>query len=199
MIEPARRLNLDRDDPRSMQTQLSGQLKRMIRAGQLSPGQRLPSTRELAGDLGISRNTVVAAYEMLLGEGYLESELRSGFRVNQAARAFGAPPLAASVGGNVAARSPLLPGLPVPFRPTQPDVNLFPLPIWNRYRNRVLKSGTLLLHYQSRFPVDWTRCGATFRIISATVAEYDACGMRSPLRTARSRHYLPAMRFGANN
>jgi GntR family transcriptional regulator/MocR family aminotransferase len=153
MIETARRLNLDRDDPRSMQTQLSGQLKRMIRAGQLSPGQRLPSTRELAGDLGISRNTVVAAYEMLLGEGYLESELRSGFRVNQAARAFGGQPLAASVGDSVAARSPQFPGLPVPFRPTQPDVNLFPLPIWNRYRNRILKSGTSLLHYQSRFPV----------------------------------------------
>ena len=54
----------------------------MIQAGELQAGERLPSTRELARDLLISRNTVVAAYEMLVGEGYLETELRSGFRVN---------------------------------------------------------------------------------------------------------------------
>lgn len=152
MIEPARRLSLDRNNSRSMQTQLTGQLKRMIRAGELSAGERLPSTRELAGDLGISRNTVVAAYEMLLGEGYLDSQLRSGFRVNKAAQAYSAQPPATHRNGS-AARLPQLPGSPVPFRPTQPDVNLFPLQIWNRHRNRILKSGTSLLQYQSRFPV----------------------------------------------
>ncbi len=152
MIKAARRISLDRNDSRSMQTQLTGQLKRLIQGGELLAGERLPSTRELADDLGISRNTVVAAYEMLLGQGYLESKLRSGFRVNEAAEAFSTRPKA-TIRERRAARRVQVTRLPVPFRPTQPDVNLFPLQIWNRHRNRILKSGTSLLHYQSRFPV----------------------------------------------
>ena len=146
------RLTLNRAHASSMQTQLSGQLKRMIQTGELQAGERLPSTRELAKDLLISRNTVVAAYEMLVGEGYLETELRCGFRVNQATQAFQQLPVRASAARErpPAARSPRM---PVPFRPTQPDVSLFPLPIWNRHRTRVLKRGGSLLHYQSRFPV----------------------------------------------
>lgn len=135
-----------------MQTQLTGQLKRLIQAGELVAGERLPSTRELANDLAISRNTVVAAYEMLLGQGYLESQLRSGFRVNKAARAFRPLPMPVE-GERRPARALVAPSPPVPFRPTQPDVNLFPLQIWNRHRNRILKRGTSLLHYQSRFSV----------------------------------------------
>lgn len=135
-----------------MQTQLTGHLKRMIRTGELRVDERLPSTRELASELSVSRNTVVAAYEMLVGEGYLESKLRGGFRVNKAAQAFSTLPQRTKV----SQERPLLPKvpcLPVPFRPTQPDVSLFPLQIWNRYRTRVLKRGASLLHYQSRFPV----------------------------------------------
>jgi GntR family transcriptional regulator/MocR family aminotransferase len=134
-----------------MQTQLTGYLKQMIRTGELRVDERLPSTRELANELNVSRNTVVAAYEMLVGEGYLESRLRCGFRVNKAAQAFRTLAQRSRV-----SQRPLLPNLPcipVPFRPTQPDVKLFPLQIWNRCRNRILKQGTALLHYQSRFPV----------------------------------------------
>jgi GntR family transcriptional regulator/MocR family aminotransferase len=153
------RLNLNRMDSRSMQTQLTAQLKQMIQAGDLHAGERLPSTRELAKDLFVSRNTVVAAYEMLVGEGYLQTELRSGFRVNQATQAFQSLPVGAS---ETRARAvvPESPRMPVPFRPTQPDVSLFPLPIWNRHRNRILKRGMSLLQYQSRFPVglDELRC-----------------------------------------
>lgn len=134
-----------------MQTQLTGQLKQMIQSGELQAGERLPATRELAKELLISRNTVVAAYEMLVGEGYLESELRSGFRVNEAAEAFQSLSVRARISRR-SARIPALPGVPMPFRPTQPDVNLFPLPIWNRHRTRMLKRGSCLLHYQSRFP-----------------------------------------------
>lgn len=135
-----------------MQTQLTAQLKRMIQAGELHAGERLPATRELANALMISRNTVVAAYEMLVGEGYIESELRRGFRVNEAAQAFQALPLR---GRETREREPLpsLPASPIPFRPTQPDVNLFPLAIWNRHRTRVLRRGASLLHYQSRFSI----------------------------------------------
>lgn len=172
ITQAIRRVNLDRNDSRSMQTQLTAHLKRMIQAGELTAGERLPSTRELASELAVSRNTVVAAYEMLLGQGYLESQLRSGFRVNKAARAFQARPVTATPERRQQRRM-LSPVAPVPFRPTQPDVNLFPLQIWNRHRNRILKSSTSLLHYQSRFSVG-------LDILRRNVADYlrDSRGVR---------------------
>ena len=145
------RLGLDARKPRSLQTQLSGQLKELIQRGELLSGERLPSTREMANDLQVSRNTVVAAYEMLVGQGYLEAHLRSGFRVCSAAQAFRTLPV--KVATTERKLTPARPRNPVPFRPTQPDVNLFPLQIWNRHRTKALKRGSCLLHYQSRFPI----------------------------------------------
>jgi GntR family transcriptional regulator / MocR family aminotransferase len=52
-------------------------LKSVIRSGRLGPAARLPSTRELAEDLGVSRNTVMLAYEQLAAEGYVVSRNRS--------------------------------------------------------------------------------------------------------------------------
>jgi GntR family transcriptional regulator/MocR family aminotransferase len=145
-------LGLDPKRQRSLQAQLSGQLRQLIQAGDLVAGERLPSTRELANDLRVSRNTIVAAYEMLVGEGYLEANVRSGFQVCHAAQAFRTSPVSEKTPRErkLAPRRPLE---PVPFRPTQPDVRLFSLQIWNRHRTRALKRGASLLHYQSRFPV----------------------------------------------
>ena len=56
-------------------------LKSAIRAGRLGPAARLPSTRALAADLGVSRNTVMLAYEQLQAEGYVLSRDRSTTRV----------------------------------------------------------------------------------------------------------------------
>jgi len=147
-----RRLVLDREMAGSLQTQISGQLKKLIQTGELSAGERLPSTRELANGLQVSRNTVVAAYDMLVGQGYVEAQLRSGFQVCNAAQAFRTLPVVSKT-RQEQKLIPSQPGVPVPFRPTQPDVNLFSLQIWNRHRTRVLKRGSCLLHYQSRFPV----------------------------------------------
>ncbi len=146
------RLCLDRSDTCSLQTQLTSQLKQVMQSGELQPGERLPSTRDLARSLMISRNTVVAAYEVLVGEGYLVNQARSGFRVNQATQAFRAIPVRRRA-TQEKRLEPRVPIAPVPFRPTQPDVSLFPLQIWNRHRNRVLKRGASLLHYQSRFSI----------------------------------------------
>src|SRR5437016_4115833 len=52
-------------------------LKSTIRAGRLAPDARLPSTRELAADLRVSRNTVMLAYEQLLAEGYVVTRDRA--------------------------------------------------------------------------------------------------------------------------
>jgi GntR family transcriptional regulator/MocR family aminotransferase len=61
--------------------QIQDQLRVAIREGRLLGGERLPSTRRLADHLGVSRGTVVEAYEQLVAEGYLDSAVGSGTRV----------------------------------------------------------------------------------------------------------------------
>jgi GntR family transcriptional regulator / MocR family aminotransferase len=64
---------------RNQQTKsLADQLRDAVRVGRLPAGTRLPSSRTLAQDLGVSRGVAVRAYEQLLTEGYLEARLGSG-------------------------------------------------------------------------------------------------------------------------
>src|SRR5690349_9441872 len=58
--------------------QLSEWFRRAIVEGQLQPGQRVPSTRALAGELKVSRLPVLSAYEQLHAEGYLETFTGAG-------------------------------------------------------------------------------------------------------------------------
>jgi len=66
-------LRLDREGGRPLHRQVFDQLKKMIDRNTLAPGTRLPSTRTMAARHGISRTTVLKAYEELWGQGYLES------------------------------------------------------------------------------------------------------------------------------
>lgn len=63
-------------------TDLSGQIYRQLRAGitdgRLAAGERLPSTRDLARQLGVSRKTTLDVFERLLGEGYVHTRLGDG-------------------------------------------------------------------------------------------------------------------------
>src|SRR5918992_5083658 len=54
-----------------LHAQLEGQLRDAVRAGRLAAGERLPSSRALAAELGVSRGVVVEAYGQLAAEGYL--------------------------------------------------------------------------------------------------------------------------------
>src|ERR1700730_2447182 len=65
---------LDQNASVPLYRQLYKRLRDSILAGQLEAGTRLPSTRVLASSLGVSRTTTALAYELLLLEGYLESE-----------------------------------------------------------------------------------------------------------------------------
>ncbi|WP_181010067.1 GntR family transcriptional regulator [Ornithinimicrobium sufpigmenti] len=58
--------------------QLRRQLTEQIRGGQLAPGDRLPTVRRLAGDLGIAPNTVARAYRELEAAGLIEGRGRAG-------------------------------------------------------------------------------------------------------------------------
>ena len=71
-------IDLPAHGSRQMGRDLHQQLRSAIVGGRLQPGLRLPATRELAEALGVSRNTVVAAYDLLLSEGYVFARGRGG-------------------------------------------------------------------------------------------------------------------------
>lgn len=142
-------LVLDRRTATSLQQQLRTGFKGLIRRGALRGGQRVPSSRVLADDLGVSRNTVTGAYDQLVEEGFLEARVRSGLFVSAAFTVPISQSRRRAPSPSVESTQPML-GPPRPFRPCQPDVRLFPLAVWNRLRGRVLRrSGLDLLGYQS--------------------------------------------------
>ncbi|MGY4435599.1 GntR family transcriptional regulator/MocR family aminotransferase [Bradyrhizobium sp. F1.13.1] len=66
-------IDLNRSDDEGLVAQLTSQLRSLIATGRLGKGRTLPSSRRLASDLGVSRNTVSYAFEQLTAEGYLEA------------------------------------------------------------------------------------------------------------------------------
>lgn len=72
---------LDRRSSEPMYLQFCAALERAIREGGLRTGARLPSTRVAAKLFGVSRNTVLTAYEILTAEDLIESAIGSGTRV----------------------------------------------------------------------------------------------------------------------
>lgn len=74
---------LDPSSNLSLQSQIRQKLVEAILQGVYPQGTRLPSSRKLAEQLGVARNTVVLAYEQLIDEAYLESRERSGIYVNE--------------------------------------------------------------------------------------------------------------------
>jgi GntR family transcriptional regulator/MocR family aminotransferase len=69
-------LKLDGRGPRY--TQLTRAMKAAMLSGRIGAGERLPPTRALAGELGLSRNTVLIAYDQLRAEGFVEGRIGSG-------------------------------------------------------------------------------------------------------------------------
>ena len=74
---------LDPDSPMNLQNQIRQKLVDGILNGVFPPGMQLPSSRRLASQLEVARNTVVAAYQQLIADGYLVSRQRSGIFVNE--------------------------------------------------------------------------------------------------------------------
>ncbi|SDJ07758.1 PLP-dependent aminotransferase family protein [Nonomuraea jiangxiensis] len=126
-------LSVSRDDRRGLGTQIEAQLRGAIREGRLRAGARVPSTRDLARQLGVSRRVVVGAYEQLAAEGYLT--LRQGARpcVAETARARVFPTPAASA----PAAAPRF-----DLRPRAPDVSAFPRSEWLRCLRDALQAMT---------------------------------------------------------
>src|SRR5881296_2881994 len=73
---PAPDINAQSNVP--LYRQVFQQLKDSIHCGKLSKGSKLPATRELAGQLGLNRTTISAAYEMLEAEGLISGQVGRG-------------------------------------------------------------------------------------------------------------------------
>src|SRR2546430_7571264 len=87
-------VELRRRRDRPLRAQREDGLRDAARRGRLAAGARLPATRALAADLGVSRRLVVEAYAQLLAEGYLTARRGAGTYVSEAASAASAPPAA---------------------------------------------------------------------------------------------------------
>ncbi|MFJ2027324.1 PLP-dependent aminotransferase family protein [Streptomyces sp. NPDC087897] len=108
---------------------LRAALRDAVRSGRLAAGTRLPASRELAADLGVSRGLVTEAYEQLTAEGYLRSGRGAGTWVSEGVRAAERP---------VRDRAPRTAGARYDFRPGTPDLSLFPRGAWNAAQRSVL-------------------------------------------------------------
>ncbi|GAU65007.1 putative GntR family transcriptional regulator [Streptomyces sp. NBRC 110611] len=125
-------------------------LRDAVRSGRLAPGTRLPSSRSLAADLGIARNTVADAYAELVAEGWLSARQGSGTRVAERALPRTTPTTATTPttpttpGMSTARRPSALPGHPAQPRfdltPGTPDVSAFPRTAWLAAARRALTS-----------------------------------------------------------
>ena len=79
-LSPELLVRLDRSAGQPLRAQLEASLRDAIRGGRLRAGERLPSSRELARELGVSRGMVQDCYAQLLSEGYLTSRTGSATR-----------------------------------------------------------------------------------------------------------------------
>jgi GntR family transcriptional regulator/MocR family aminotransferase len=115
-------VELERGGEAPLHEQIERSIRESIRDGRLLAGARLPSTRSLALELGVSRGVVTEAYSQLAAEGYLVSRQGAPVRVAATVRAAEARPTARSI----------LPSFAYHFHPGLPDLAGFPQDRWLR-------------------------------------------------------------------
>ena len=127
-LSPELLVRLDRSSGRPLRAQLEAVVRDAIRSGRLRGGERLPSSRELARELGVSRGIVQECFGQLLAEGYLTSRTGSSTRVadigawspEATPRAVAAQPAGTPPSG----------GLIADFAHGVPDLSSFPRADW---------------------------------------------------------------------
>jgi GntR family transcriptional regulator / MocR family aminotransferase len=147
-----------RIDPRSnepLQTQVYASIRRAILDGVLAPGARLPSSRALADDLGISRMTAVLVFDQLAAEGYITARIGSGTFVSRelpdelprapavAGGALSPRPRPSRRGDALSLTRPTAlraQGAPCPFRLGTPAIDRLPVATWVQLATRRLRS-----------------------------------------------------------
>jgi GntR family transcriptional regulator/MocR family aminotransferase len=149
-----------------LQAQIADQIRQLVDKGILAPSSRVPSTRALSEQLGVSRNTVTLAYDLLIAEGILEVESSAGTmvsrqppaafrRVTTSSRGPGEPEAPTASRHPVAFRGrgprvydALAGRLVYDFRMGQPDPALFPVGVWHKLiSDRLARAGGALVRY----------------------------------------------------
>lgn len=146
-------LGLESSSPVPLYAQLYVGLREAILGGRLRAGVRLPSTRLLSAELGVSRNTVMNAYDQLQSEGYLEGRVGYGTCVSSSlpddllqVRARGDEGSGSSSGRGLSKRGAMLSGTPPTvsdyqnrpraFQPGLPALEEFPFRVWRNLYNK---------------------------------------------------------------
>ncbi|SDI04602.1 PLP-dependent aminotransferase family protein [Pseudomonas panipatensis] len=143
MPEPtaALRLRLDPGQAQPIYRQIYERIKEAIARGTLRPGERVPSVRSLASELGVARGTVELAYQLLSSEGYLQPRGPAGTLVSThlAGRNASPPPRleedAAQALPGLIAHGPQV----LPFQLGLPALDAFPRALWSRLAGRRLR------------------------------------------------------------
>jgi GntR family transcriptional regulator / MocR family aminotransferase len=120
-LGPELLVRLERDGADSLTAQLERELREAIRLGRLAAGERLPSSRALARELGISRGLVQECYAQLLAEGFLTTRVGSGTHVASTAL---------TPSATLPELSRPMPRLAISFEPGRPDLASFPRRDW---------------------------------------------------------------------
>ena len=138
---------LERGGDQSLTSQLLTYFRTAVHSGALAADARLPASRRLAADLGVSRSLVTEVYDALIAEGYLVSRSRSGTFIARESRL--ARPHAEDSASSVKVDKPsealkavIDPPTPLglkEFRVCEPDPRLFPLPSWTACLKRAVR------------------------------------------------------------
>ncbi len=157
---PLLTISIDRNSSTSLQVQLFDQIKDAILDSRVSPGSILPATRVLASELGVSRVTVLGAFDRLLAEGYVEGKMGAGTQVSDilpedlltARKKFRKQTGNTTPAGKLSGLSRISEtmtnqGRHYPkgvraFRPSLPDLRQFPFQLWSKIIARTWKNPT---------------------------------------------------------
>jgi len=127
-------ISLDKTSSQPMFEQLAQNLRQLILSKKISGGAKIPSSRQLAAELSVSRVTIVTAYDQLIAEGYLQGRHGAGvFVVDNLPE----ETLQIIAPQNVKKTVPPNPKMLRPFQPTSPDMRLFPHKEWAKLFQRI--------------------------------------------------------------
>ena len=148
--------DIDRESTIPIYRQIDTALRQLILEGTLQSARKLPSSRELASELGVSRITVKSVYEQLVAEGYLQAKTGSGTYVAKELNLETSPRLKSNQRKRktpeikipdqavpiLSSEASVRHGAIAPFRPGIPALDLFPVKLWMKYVQEATLKGT---------------------------------------------------------
>lgn len=146
------------EDGSPLYLNLYRQLRAQIETGERKAGEKLPSKRAMASQLGISVNTVDAAYAQLLSEGFVEARPRSGYYIQHIGRLQRLTPPPCETVSPAASDD----GVRVDFAPGDVDREKFPFTIWNRLLKSALDDPSSLHRAEAQGDPGLRRAAAAY-------------------------------------